>query len=134
MNIKKLVLEKKDNYRLIGKIMDQKLLAAFYSLSDLFLLCSLCENFPTTCIEAQCCGSVISGFNIGGAKETLIEDKGLKNESLFVEYGDIEALAEITEGVLSKNIDREELSKKAKKKYSSQRMSMEYLNLYKELV
>lgn len=48
------------------------LLAKFYSMADIFVICSLKEVFPTTCIEAQCCESFIAGFDVGGVNETFV--------------------------------------------------------------
>lgn len=56
----------------IKKIKDQETISAFYSLADLFVICSKIEVFPTTCIEAQCCGTPIAGFDVGGVNETYI--------------------------------------------------------------
>ena len=47
-------------------------LTKFYSMADIFIICSQREVFPTTCIEAQCCGTSIAGFDAGGAKETFV--------------------------------------------------------------
>ncbi|WP_323086993.1 glycosyltransferase, partial [Providencia alcalifaciens] len=73
----------------IGKIKDQNLLAEFYSIADLFLICSKRENFPTTCLEALSCGTPIIGFNNGGTAETAPGNLGF-----FVEDNDIDALVE----------------------------------------
>lgn len=74
----------KENYLLLPKIKDQTVLAKYYSLADVFVICSKRENFPTTCVEAQCCGVPVVGFDTGGTKETSI-----RSERDFVEYGKI---------------------------------------------
>ena len=56
----------------IGVVKDMHQLTKFYSMADIFIICSQREVFPTTCIEAQCCGTSIAGFDAGGAKETFI--------------------------------------------------------------
>lgn len=73
----------------IGRISDASLLAKYYSLADVFLICSKRENFPTTCIEALSCGTPIVGFNTGGTAETAPNGLGL-----FSDYGNIEKLKE----------------------------------------
>lgn len=62
-------------------------LATFYSLADIFVICSKIENYPTTCLEAQCCGTPVCGFDVGGVKETSIY-----SENAFFDYGDLESL------------------------------------------
>lgn len=76
------------NTILLGPIYDKDLLAQFYSMADLFVICSKRENYPTTCIEAQACGTPICGFDTGGTKETCIA----KTEGQFVDYGDTDGL------------------------------------------
>ena len=56
----------------IGVVKDMHQLTKFYSMADIFIICSQREVFPTTCIEAQCCGTSIAGFDAGGAKETFV--------------------------------------------------------------
>lgn len=75
------------NVILLPKTSDQSLLVQYYSLADVFVICSKRENFPTTCIEAQCCGTPVVGFDTGGTKET-----SLLSEDDFVPYGDLEGL------------------------------------------
>ena len=79
-----------DNVLLFSRTSNQNELAEFYSLADLFVICSEMENFPTTCLEAQCCGTPICGFDVGGTKETSIGQK-----DNFVKYGDLSGLAGI---------------------------------------
>lgn len=71
----------------MGRINDKSLLAKYYSMADLFLICSERENYPTTCLEAQACGTAICGFDTGGTKETSIF-----SNNVFVEYGNIEII------------------------------------------
>lgn len=148
--IKRLILEKKKNVIFIDRIYDQKLLGKFYSLANLFVICSSWENFPTTCIEAQCCRTPVCGFNKGGTKETIITEDRQNNNAVviparrigdkdqlqnpFVEYGNVKELAQLIEKLLSCRGDKEKLCETAREKYSKERMGKEYLNLYKEMV
>lgn len=79
------------NTILLGPIYEKPVLAQFYSMADLFVICSERENYPTTCIEAQACGTPICGFDTGGTRETCITD----TDDYFVPYGDLDALKEI---------------------------------------
>lgn len=73
------------NVKFIGAIYDQNLLAQYYSLADIFLLCSKRETYSMTCAEALCCGTPVVGFK-SGAPETVFTEPYAK----FVEYGDVE--------------------------------------------
>lgn len=115
-----------ENVIILPKISDQKLLAKYYSMADLFVICSKRENFPTTCIEAQCCGTPVIGFDAGGTKETSVY-----SESDFVKYGDIKALA----GRILKILDRDvsDIVEKSQKIYSKENMSKQYMQEYDRL-
>ena len=117
-----------DNVILKGAIYDTNLLAQYYSMADLFVICSLRENFPTTCLEAQCCGTPVYGFDAGGTKETALE-----SPERFVEYGNVDALTEKICLASRKTPEAgNALSQKAADAYSKQQMFAKYLALYGE--
>ena len=110
----------------VGLLSDQNELAKYYSMADLFLICSKRENFPTTCLEATCCGVPIIGFDEGGTKET-----GLEEKSSFIQYGDITKLKEeVDKFLFAKQFNHEEISREGIKKYSKKEMLNKYLKLY----
>ncbi|MBR5438682.1 MAG: glycosyltransferase [Clostridia bacterium] len=112
----------------LGKIKDKDLLAQYYSLADTFIICSKQETFPTTCLEAQCCGTPILGFDVGGVRETAIENMG----NSFVPYGNVEQLEKSLESMLQlKPKISKTLSEKARSKYSKGVMIENYKRLYK---
>lgn len=112
-----------DNYIVLPKTSDQVLLAKYYSMADVFTICSKRENFPTTCIESQCCGTPIVGFDTGGTKETSVFQK-----DSFVSYGDLEALRDKTKGILGQ--PREDIAERAQKAYSKDAMTKKYMEEY----
>lgn len=109
-----------NNVRLLPPTRDQNFLAACYSLADAFVICSDKENFPTTCIEAQCCGTPIFGFDAGGTKETSLI--GTDN---FVAYGDLDALKGKLQEVLLQ--EHPGLAERAFQEYSAEAMYRNYL-------
>lgn len=117
------MVDDKNNYLLLPVIKDSKKLAEYYSLADCFVICSKRENFPTTCIEAQCCGTPIVGFDAGGAKETSV-----LGDNYFVQYGDIDALVDKINRILDLNVS--EISNCARKKFSKETMTNKYIHLY----
>ena len=112
-----------ENVIALGRTENQSELAEYYSLADCFVICSERENFPTTCLEAQCCGVPVCGFDVGGAKETSVIQ-----EDNFVPYGDLETLQQVVERILVS--DYSNLDRIAATKYSCQAMYEEYYNLY----
>lgn len=112
-----------ENCRLLPVVKNQEILAKYYSLGDVFVICSKKENFPTTCLEAQCCGTPVAGFDTGGTKETSVT-----KEDSFVEYGDIDSLKEKVETILHK--DYSDLAETAQNQYSNEHMVQEYMKVY----
>ncbi len=118
------ITEKNDNVIILGRIYDRKLLANYYSIADAFVICSHRENFPTTCLEAQCSGTKVIGFDVGGVKETIVEDCNL------CQYGDIEKLKQLANKVINSGYDKNEFSEISVKIYSNETMCNEYYKLY----
>lgn len=130
IGVDNIVEQHKDNLNLFGPIYDKNILAEYYSLADLFVICSERENFPTTCIEAQCCGTPIYGFDTGGVKETCVDET--KN---LVKYGDIESLTKMILKAPSKTaISINKLSKKAFLKYSNVHFCEKHKIIYQKLL
>lgn len=123
--IKKRSAYSKKNILAKEKISDQKLLAQYYSMADVFVICSKRENFPTTCVEAQCCGTAVAGFDTGGTKETAIH-----GTDFFVEYGDVEMLREKVKELLDHPVDVGFIAAAAGKVYAKQSMYNKYEQLY----
>jgi len=73
------------NNRLIqlGYISNRKDIYKIYRASDVFVITSLDDNFPTTVLEAFANGIPVVGFDTGGIKEQLQEGGGklVKNKS-----------------------------------------------------
>lgn len=111
-----------DNVIYVGPIYEQQLLAQFYSLANVFLLCSKRETYSMTCAEALCCGTPVVGFKCG-APETVFTEPF----ATFSKYGDIDAIKGNIENVLKDNID----CSQCKKYYSEEHMTKKYLDLYK---
>lgn len=85
------------NVLYVGKVQDENVLAEYYSMADVFLLCSEKETYSMTCAEALCCGTPVLGFKCG-APETVFKGENAK----FVDYGDIDALEKELRGMLFK--------------------------------
>jgi glycosyltransferase involved in cell wall biosynthesis len=118
------------NVNIQQPVYDKSLIAEYYSLADLFVICSKRENYPTTCLEAQCCGTPVIGFDTGGAKETDISGLGL-----FTEYQNTDLLcSNIKEILYHTELDRSLLAERAGSVFSSQSMCKNYYKLYQKAV
>ncbi|MDD4165063.1 MAG: glycosyltransferase [Eubacteriales bacterium] len=118
--------ETNDNVILLGRISNQDELAEYYSLADVFVICSEKETFSLTCSEAICCGSQIVGFECG-APETIFENPYAR----FVEYGDLSALTEMVTNSLKDPLPKKDVAAYGSSKYSIKTMYSKYLELYK---
>lgn len=118
--------EKYDNNIIaLSKTENQHELAKYYSLADVFVICSLKENFPTVCLEALCCGTPVCGFEAGGTAETAIGEFGK-----FVGYGNIDNLKDAILEMLRKPTMTNQCAEYGKSRYSKVVMYENYKNLY----
>ena len=87
------------NVVFVGHINDSDTISQYYSAADAFVICSKRENYPTTCLEAQACGTPVYGFSAGGTEETF-----LQKDKHFVDYGDVEALTVLISAIPNKSM------------------------------
>lgn len=118
-----------DNMRLLGLLSDQKTLAEYYALADITVVTGERETFNMPVAESLCCGTPVAGFCAGGPESIAI-----KQYSRFVPYGDVSALEESVQFLLSQNFDSNVVSRQAKQQYSAARMAEEYLRVYEKLL
>lgn len=110
------------NIIFVGAINNPNVLAQYYSMADIFLLCSERETYSMTCAEALSCGTPVVGFKCG-APETVFKGAYVK----FVEYGDLLGLMLAILGALD--------LKKCKKiniDYSVDNMANQYVFQYRK--
>lgn len=118
--------EKFDNNVIaLGRTENQIELAEYYSMADVFIICSRRENFPTTCIEAISCGTPVCGFDEGGTKETAPNKLGE-----FVSYGDVVALKRAVLSALENKNNYKLYEEYGKRMYSKGCMYSNYQKIY----
>lgn len=99
-------------------------LAAWYTTADVFVSPTLEDNYPTTLLEAQACGTPVVVFASGGAPETVMPGKGYVVQRLDYE----ELLQKTIRGAdLKKNFVRAAIKDKRD-------LSGEYEAIYKSLL
>lgn len=120
------------NLHVLPAIKSPSLLAEFYSMADVFMLCSKRETFSMTCAEALCCGTPVVGFK-SGAPETIFSG----SYGHFVEYGDLDslhiALLDMLKMIDHQGCNKKNRSKLLSKQYGQERMSENYYNLYRRI-
>ena len=118
------------NMELAGAVGDPSVLAQYYSAADLLVMASRRETYGLTCAESLSCGTPVVGFKNGGT-ETI----ALPEYSCFVDYGDVDALADTVKlWIERKESICRELEQKAKEVYSNRNMAMEYNKLYNQVL
>ncbi len=71
----KYLKNKKYNINFYHLIKDEKKLIKIYNKSDICLITSLVDNYPLVLMEAQSCGLPCIGFDAGGIKESILNNK-----------------------------------------------------------
>ena len=107
---------------------NQKRLAQHYAAADALLITSKQENYPTVCLEAQCCGTAVAGYDIGGVGETIRPGMGG-----VVEMGNSDAMLELLTALTAAKPDPAAVEA-ARCYHSKERMVADYLNLYREIL
>lgn len=125
-----------DNVQLIARTKNQDELACWYSEADIFIICSKAENFPTTCIEALCCGTPVVGLDECGTKETAPEPYGtfvkvdIAGDSDVKYAATLEALKKAIDSQLARELSAQHIRDFAVSAYDNKVMYNNYLNVY----
>ena len=90
----------------MGRLSDPYSLAMLYNAVDVFAAPSLADNWPSTIMEANCCGIPVLAFKVGGI-QTMI--KHLHN-GYSAEYKNVDDLAAGLSFILSREWDKYSIS------------------------
>lgn len=113
----------------VGRINNQKELAAYYSMADMTIITSKRETFSMICAESLSCGTPVVGFKAGAPEQISLQEY-----SEFVEYGDIIKLKKvICRWIDKKDAIKKDISNIAKEYYCKKNMCREYEKLYNTL-
>lgn len=116
-----------ENMVLLGKISDQALLARYYSMADVTLLTSKRETFSMVTAESLCCGTPVVGFRAGGPEQIA-----LRQYSRFIDYGNIEELANAVAEAVS-HCKNSNISVLARSTYAVSKAVQDYMDCYRDL-
>ncbi len=126
-----------DNEKIIfiDYISDKKIIAEYYSSSDIFLFTSIAENFPLVILEAMTCGLPIVSFDVGGVKEAISH----KRNGYISKYCNIEDTIQGIEFVLGLTKQEKKgmaynSKKRVEENFSLEIMTKKYMELYNEII
>ena len=112
-----------DNIMGIERTANIQELAEIYTVADLFLNLSYCENYPTVNIEAMACGTPVLTYRTGGSPE-IVEDYG----GIVVEQGDLMSVVESVRRQRKINVKSMVIDKD---KFDTSMVISKYLKLYR---
>ena len=101
-------------------------LAAFYTAADVFVNATLEDNYPTTNMEAQACGTPVITFDTGGSSESVPTACGM-----VVPKGDYRALYKAVLQ-MTKEGKRTDMCLLMRDRYDQKKCFEAYMELYKE--
>jgi glycosyltransferase involved in cell wall biosynthesis len=117
----------------LGGVTGDRMIAAVYSMADVFVIPSLQDNLPNTVLEAMACGAPVVGFRVGGIPD-MVRD-GVNG--LLVPPNDIAGLASAIEALLgdmSRRVAMGNASRTiAEREYTRRLQAERYLSLYRSL-
>ncbi len=102
-------------------------LAELYSMADVFVNTTYCDNYPTVNLEAMACGTPVITYNTGGSPEAVTPETGR-----VVEQGNVNLLALNIQEVCAQ-VDstlRNECRKRAEEFFEKRSCFMNYMELY----
>lgn len=105
-----------------------------YRSSDLFVIPSLDDNFPTTVIEAFTNGIPVVGFNTGGIKEQIIDGLNgfITNEKSSEEL--LDKIQMVLHKLKIKEMREIDILSDFKNKYTIEKFVNSYSNVYKNIM
>ena len=115
-----------ENVICINSTSNQMELAQIYSAADIFVNCTLEDNFPTVNLEALACGTPIITFNTGGSVECIEND----DVGVVVEQGDVNGIIANIETLLERENIAQLCREKAEQYYDSKKCFEKYIELY----
>ena len=120
-----------DSIIAIKRTTDQKELAAYYTMADVYVNPTHCDSFPTVNLEALACGTPVVTYKTGGSPEAIDINTGI-----VVEKGDFRRLVDAISFVHSHNdkFTVTECRKRAEQCFDRNDRFMDYIDLYQSVL
>ncbi len=122
-------------YISIPYLSDQKMLAQYYTASDMFLFPSMADNCPLVVLEAQASGLPVVSFATGGIPELIDHRK----TGYIAHYKDIDDLTAGIQWILNRSAQeylalRQAVTEKIRSGFTLKKMTDQYIKLYEKLL
>jgi glycosyltransferase involved in cell wall biosynthesis len=118
----------------LGSLSEDRMIAAVYSMADLFVIPSLQDNLPNTVLEAMACGAAVVGFCVGGIPDMVRHGEN----GLLVPPRDVPSLAAAMHTLLADDTRRACMGKAGReiveREFSRQLQGERYVSLYQSLL
>lgn len=113
----------------IERTNDQNELVELYSAADVFINCTLADNFPTVNLEALSCGTPVITFNTGGSPECVPEGAGF-----VVEQNDLNSMVNKIKYLISRPQERSVYREIALDNFDQSKLFVKYISLYHKIL
>lgn len=118
----------------LGRITNDRLLAAIYACADLFVIPSRQDNLPNTVLESMACGTPVVGFNTGGIPDMVRPGE----TGWLAEVGNVRELRQSIEQALRDDDARRRMGRRCREivetEYTLDTQARRYRTLYRKLV
>jgi len=118
----------------VGEVNKGILQRMLYSAADAFILPSLEDNQPLTCLESMSCGTPVIGFREGGLPEMVIHEQ----TGLLATLGSSEELASAIRYLYTNPMRSKQLGEQARtfalQNFDSNQQAQRYWELYEKLL
>lgn len=115
----------------IERTANQTELAGIYTQADVFVNCTLEDNYPTVNLEAVACSTPVITFDTGGSKESAGVEFGC---SVSVEQKNIDMLFSSIEKLRKNNISSQLCLKVASENFEDKKSFQKYIDLYNTMI
>lgn len=120
-----------ENIIAIQRTTDQRELATYYTMADVYVNPTHCDSFPTVNLEALACGTPVITYRTGGSPEAVDLNTGI-----VVDKGDFNGLEEAISyvGVHRDIFTSSNCRRRAEKCFNRKDRFMDYIDLYRQIV
>lgn len=120
-----------DNIIALKRTTDQKELAAFYTMADVYVNPTHCDSFPTVNLEALACGTPVVTYKTGGSPEAVDANTGI-----VVDKGDFKGLVDAIHFIYShkEQYTPTECRRRAEKCFDRNACFLDYIDLYQSIL
>ena len=120
-----------ENVIALKRTTDQRELAAYYTMADVYVNPTHCDSFPTVNLEALACGTPVVTYKTGGSPEAIDANTGV-----VVEKGDFNGLVDAISFVYchKERFTPTECRKRAEHSFDRRDCFMDYIDLYQSIL